>query len=113
MSWFYFHIKNTVGLKSQLLKPILHFLEMKIQRAKFFEFALLEMFRHVGVGFQDFEEIRVVASGVFDLPRFHRGVLHELVSRFARQAFLMSASKTVCEFHMPSERPRFFFMFAG
>jgi hypothetical protein len=33
-------------LKSQLLEPAVHFLEMEIERAEFFEFAGLEMFCH-------------------------------------------------------------------
>jgi len=61
---------------------------MKIQRAEFFEFTLLEMFGHGGVGFQDFHKIRVVAAGVFDFPGFHRGVLAEFVGGFAGEAFL-------------------------
>src|SRR6266705_3304817 len=45
------------SIQPQFLKPVVHFLEMKVERAEFFEFARLEMFCHVGIGFQDFEEI--------------------------------------------------------
>ena len=36
--------------KPQFLEPVFHFLEMKVERAEFFQFARLEMFRHGGIG---------------------------------------------------------------
>ena len=71
----------------QFFEPVLHFLEMEVERAEFFEFAGLEMFRHGRVSFQDLDKIGVVAAGVLHLPGLHRRVLDELVGGFARQAF--------------------------
>ena len=68
-----------------MLEPVVHFLEMEVERAELLQFAGIEMFRYFGSGFKNLDEIRIVATGMFDLPRLHRGVLHKLVSRFARQ----------------------------
>ena len=38
-------------LQAQLLKPVVHFFEMEVERAEGFEFALFEMFRHDHAGF--------------------------------------------------------------
>src|SRR5690242_18358493 len=75
-------------LQPQFLEPVLHFLEMEVERAEFFEFAFLEMSGNRRVGLQLLDEIRVVAAGVFDFPRLHRCVLNQLVGIFAGQAFL-------------------------
>ena len=61
---------------------------MEVERAERFKFTFLEMFCHGCISFELLYEVRVVAAGVFDLPRFHRGVLADFVGGFARQAFL-------------------------
>ena len=60
---------------------------MEVERTQFFEFAFLEMLGDCGVGLELFNEIGVVASGVFDFPGFHGGVLHEFVGGFPGEAF--------------------------
>jgi hypothetical protein len=73
----------------------------------------LKCFFTSGVELELLHEIRVVAAGVFDFPGLHRGVLADLVGGFAGEALLDEREQDVWLFHMPSERPRFFFMFAG
>src|SRR5258708_3007656 len=81
-------VSGLVLLQLQFFGTAVHFPEMEIQRAEFFQFALLEMFRHIRVGFQDFEKIRIVAAGVFDFPGLHRAALDERVGVFAGEALL-------------------------
>ena len=54
----------------QLLEPVVHFLEMEVERTERFEFALLEMFGHFGIGLELLHKIRVITAGVFHFPTF-------------------------------------------
>ena len=43
--------EQVASSQPQLPEPAVHFLKMEVERAEFFQFAFLEMFRHGGVGF--------------------------------------------------------------
>jgi hypothetical protein len=49
-------------LQPQLLERTVHFLEMEVERAEFLQFALLEIFRHGGVGLELFNKVRIIAA---------------------------------------------------